>query len=398
MVNNNKRLFKLLFFPISLLLCLSIFLLTSFAYPGYEIENNGNIKSLNFLDYSHRLSNKALDNNGNIVDNAYGAYVIDDIPLRSNTTYSCDISNGGGLAQFDSSMNFISMIDLVNNHTFTTSINARYFRMDATPSNHSPMMNEGTSVLDYFPFGYYFNNAVNQTYSIYNIFNGVTVWLSNLTSDGAIIEEVFSLDVNQTSITFNDLPTIRSYILNHMDFEPFTLSIYFGPSNPQSASYIITLNSYDWQPTIKLSGFSDKVFNRSNNSNTYIINTFNDTYSSLSIIDFESSYDVVNSFRLSLVQADTSYYNNGYSNGYSDGLSDGENIGFNSGYQSGYNTGTTTNIETNGIRTLFNSILSFPVDMIKSVFNFEFMGVNVASVIMFIVSIGIVAFVLKKFL
>lgn len=90
-------------------------------------------------------------------------------------------------------------------------------------------------------------------------------------------------------------------------------------------------------------------------------------------------------------------YNIGYNDALSESNPDIFQNGYNSGYQVGYNQGINESIETTGFRTLINSILSYPVNMIKESFNFEFMGVNIASIILFVVSISIVFFVVKKF-
>lgn len=114
-------------------------------------------------------------------------------------------------------------------------------------------------------------------------------------------------------------------------------------------------------------------------------------------------YNAINSFS---VPNSTAVYSSGYDSGYNSGYDEGLDKGYENGikannidtYNRGFNDGASQNLETGGMKTLFNAILSYPVNMIKSVFDFEFMGINVSSFIMFIISIGIVAFVIKKFL
>lgn len=108
-------------------------------------------------------------------------------------------------------------------------------------------------------------------------------------------------------------------------------------------------------------------------------------------------------------EAYQSGYNDGYSNGYDDGYSNGEdygemigyengkNDGYDIGYDSGFEDGEQSNFTTNGFKTLIGSIFNYPINMVKTIFDFEFMGINVASIIMFVLSIGIVVFVIKKF-
>lgn len=66
------------------------------------------------------------------------------------------------------------------------------------------------------------------------------------------------------------------------------------------------------------------------------------------------------------------------------------------GYQNGLNDAVNTDISNNGFKVLFNSILSFPINFISQSLNFEFMGINVASIVLFLCSVGIVLFVIKR--
>lgn len=94
-------------------------------------------------------------------------------------------------------------------------------------------------------------------------------------------------------------------------------------------------------------------------------------------------------------------YNNGYDSGYSAGVINGESQGYNNGYDSGYYSGYSAGQQSTFADTafpgLFKSIINYPIEMIKSFLNFEFMGINLFSVVVFILSIGIVAFVIKRF-
>lgn len=94
-----------------------------------------------------------------------------------------------------------------------------------------------------------------------------------------------------------------------------------------------------------------------------------------------------------------SSYNVGYSEGYAEGenvgIDEGKEIGQDIGYEIGYSEGAQSNFETNGFKTLISSIFMYPVNMIKGVFNFEFMGINVLGLITFVISIGIVIFVIS---
>lgn len=73
-----------------------------------------------------------------------------------------------------------------------------------------------------------------------------------------------------------------------------------------------------------------------------------------------------------------------------------QEIKYNEGYQIGLNEARGLDLETNGFSTLMNSILSYPINFISNVFNFEFMGINVASILLFLVSVGVVIFVVRR--
>lgn len=74
----------------------------------------------------------------------------------------------------------------------------------------------------------------------------------------------------------------------------------------------------------------------------------------------------------------------------------GQDIKYNLGYQVGLNEGASQDLATNGFTALLNSIFSYPINFISTVFNFNFMGINVASILLFLVSIGVVLFVVKR--
>ena len=96
-------------------------------------------------------------------------------------------------------------------------------------------------------------------------------------------------------------------------------------------------------------------------------------------------------------QGYTDGINEGFNNGFDSGFTDGKNEGYTMGYNDGYRDGTNEEFTTNGFKTLIGSIFNYPINMIRSIFNFEFMGINIYSIIVFIMSIGIVIFVIRHF-
>lgn len=112
-------------------------------------------------------------------------------------------------------------------------------------------------------------------------------------------------------------------------------------------------------------------------------------------------------FRFSIGLNSISYLN-GYNEGYkmgqlndSDALNESYEKGYNNGFavgkENGYSQAINEGINDNGFRTLFGTILSYPVNMVRNSFDFEIFGLNVSSLLMFIASIAIVGFIIKKF-
>lgn len=105
---------------------------------------------------------------------------------------------------------------------------------------------------------------------------------------------------------------------------------------------------------------------------------------------------------------DTSSYYNGYDNGYSLGSADGYNAGYlegysqasslvlparQEGYQEGYQEGLRVS-DTGNFATLFDSVVSAPVNTFASMFNFEILGVNLSSLFFFVFTLMFIVAVL----
>ena len=92
---------------------------------------------------------------------------------------------------------------------------------------------------------------------------------------------------------------------------------------------------------------------------------------------------------------------------YSYGYDDGYEVGYDTGNSDGYADGKTDGIEigkTEAMNSkdtmsgLIYSIIDAPFNVLASAFDFEVFGINIASFLITIVSLLIVAFVLKKLL
>ena len=105
-----------------------------------------------------------------------------------------------------------------------------------------------------------------------------------------------------------------------------------------------------------------------------------------------------------LIGANSSY-DLGYSQGYSEGLNsssnkgyqEGYNLGKNEGYNNGYNQAMSDS-DSYSFTKLITSVVDAPIHVITSMFNFEFMGVNLTSFFMGLITFCVVIFVIRLIL
>lgn len=110
---------------------------------------------------------------------------------------------------------------------------------------------------------------------------------------------------------------------------------------------------------------------------------------------FETNYNVA--YTRGYEDGKTQGYDEGYEYGEMIGFENGKNNGYDLGYNQGVEDGEASDFATNGFKTLIGSIFNYPINMIRSVFNFEFMGINIAGLITFIISVVIVIFIVHRF-
>lgn len=98
---------------------------------------------------------------------------------------------------------------------------------------------------------------------------------------------------------------------------------------------------------------------------------------------------------------DSSSYQNGYNNGYSlgsaNGYEEGHEVGYGeassryaairaAGYQEGYSFGLSAS-DIGNFSDLFNAVVSAPVNIVASMFNFELLGTNLATLFFFVFTV-----------
>lgn len=120
------------------------------------------------------------------------------------------------------------------------------------------------------------------------------------------------------------------------------------------------------------------------------------TYSCLNSNSFTRYGVTLNDYVADYSTAYTNGYKSGYTNGYEVGTTDGYNNGYSTGYQEGHDS--VEDLEDYSVQSMLTTILDYPLKLVKEVSNVEIFGVNLYSVITFVLSITLVAFVIKYFI
>ena len=403
MKTKKKLIFKIALAMIMPLIVLGLFISKTYAYT---LDTNGNLHSENLwtLDSSYSMSSDGYIANGN------------ELLLNSGTyTFSFNFSGSNANCDFrlyttyEDQAEFSRVFNIVNGlNTLTFTLNNSTTKIlwysNAVGTYSNLMLNIGSTALPYEPLGVWY--ASGNSSFLFNLFNNSNVELYNYNNPSnmnLIMSQNYFYNGGNL-VTLDGVSNINNYITSNEDInfalkfklnQPCNYILDFELNNTVMNVFVVLSNSVTGQQYTFESDFS--------NYNYHIVcDTGSNYYDTILYYPLRSpDYSYFSLF----ISSDTvSYnygYNYGYNNGYTEGRYDGYQKGLNDGksfgYNDGYNDGIAQDLESSGMKTLFNSILSFPVNMIKTVFDFNFMGINVASVIMFIVSIGIVIFVIKKF-
>lgn len=89
-------------------------------------------------------------------------------------------------------------------------------------------------------------------------------------------------------------------------------------------------------------------------------------------------------------------YQNGYTSGYSSGYADGESLSesyYSQGYSAGYSDAESQDGAVNSIFSGITTVALVPINFFLSIFNFEILGVNIASVVSALMSICLILIV-----
>lgn len=100
--------------------------------------------------------------------------------------------------------------------------------------------------------------------------------------------------------------------------------------------------------------------------------------------------------------SDNDYYEQGYSTGYNFGLTTGTQTGYNDGYNVGYSDGRSDGYDEGvnsttqySFANLFTAVVEAPVNVFISLLDFNIMGYNLLSIVVGLLTLGVVVLVIK---
>lgn len=432
MVNRKRKLLKLGIMCLMPLLALLITISNSYAY---YLNNDGDILSDNLID------NKSVYATGNIdIDYTLTGFDIENhssLNWGQYATFSIDyLRTGSYTLSFDQNPTTIVYIfvddvqifgdgQTSHNHMSINipinrdgaNLNIRFY---TNASITNLMLNEGIEK-PYSAFGKWYSSSeyeISNYGPLYKVLNGTTArlydfnssQLSDFLNSNPIINETIEWN-NNYDFKNSMIPNIRNAILNGSDElynvdRPIVLLSLKTPLLIDNLSFYRMVSNeirYIYLYFEDGSMESVSIANASDVSTKYSI-WYNQNKKSLLYIAFDNevNFDMVSSISqpaYNMVYSDA--YNSGsydgYKEGYNDGIKQSAPNSYIEGYNKGYDDGIQEDLESSGFRTLITTILSYPVNMVRESLNFEFMGIHVASVVLFIISLGIVAFVIKRF-
>lgn len=414
---------KLIKIGIVCLMPLLALLLTISYTHAYYLDNTGNVLSDNLIDNNSVYSTGSID----IAKTQTGFDIVNHSSLNWSqyATFNIDyLKTGSYTLSFDQNPTTLAYIFVDDTQVFGDgqtshnhmSINIPINRDGAVlnirfytnTSITNLMLNEGNEK-PYSAYGQWIKSDKYQRQSLYSLFNGKTCALwsfyqDNIDTGVLVAMDTLNLDVDQVQLTLNDMPNIKNEIETQSDSGWFNTGRYYisiGLGKQQVNALIRFSEFSSTYQYIGLSGSDRGLFDKNiygtNESQSINVNTMGNEYVAIRIFNMQG---LNQNFNIQLSFSSNDYnlgYNDGYSSGYNSAVSKGNSDAYNSGYNDGFQQGLNGDLESNGFRTLLTSILSYPINLVRESLNFEFMGINISSVVMFLVSLGIVAFVIKEF-
>ncbi len=449
MIRKRNLLKKIGVLSFALVCAITAFIVPSYAYTE---DNQGNLVSDNLYNIgsynesiggvSFSVSNQTLTLNGTSTNGSWQNRNELSLTLKAGTytiqwftTYDKN-DIGFGLRSSGSGLTELYQLNSQRYKTFTISQDTTFTTVIWWSTSGLIFDNVKVSCMVYKgnykaysafePYGkiYYsqnnYDNALNNDYGIFKLCSSIDLTLTWTDGSNKVDKYTWSSILN----LMNEQPYIHC-VNGTFSYDNHKLSTAFldGTSNATAMWQFNFKNTY---PLVKRfssmigSGYNLRYQIVDKNSSLFAYdNIDNDKIIDLTQYnDKQIGYIQLFTGNVNIAVSSTSLYissdyniafTNGYNSGYEDGVKDGSeeslSIGYQEGYRDGkiegydegYNEALGEDLSTRGFWGLLNSIFSFPVNMIKNVFNFEFMGINIASLITFIISIVIVALIVRKF-
>lgn len=168
------------------------------------------------------------------------------------------------------------------------------------------------------------------------------------------------------------------------DFNHFNDSLY--PHDSYSTIAIMGMSAWTYEdfPDFPYISIAPYVY-------YYTYNNVPTNYIDFSVIFVTASSLGVDSYRYG--------YNDGYKLGFDDGYAEGVTVGQDIGRENGYDEGFIDGLATQNPYTfgaLFASIADTPILIVRSLFNFDFFGVNLLTVVLSLFTAFILFYLLRK--
>ena len=178
---------------------------------------------------------------------------------------------------------------------------------------------------------------------------------------------------------------------------------------------IVSFSSSDFTSNIYKAVIGTSVDNYGTSSNpnylcSYYVRYYdnNDNYVNFSIDGYYRGSTVTNKSELFILEDRTYFINNQFSDsqiyqqGYSQGLADNQSNIYNNGYNAGYNVGYGNGVNVGRVEandysfiSLIGAVVDVPVQTIRGMLNFTFLGINLFDFLMGLIAILVILFIVK---
>lgn len=373
------------------------------------------------------------------LENAYVLHNFDDNDFTLDISYaSCGISNSAiNIIDYDVSTKQLKNLQIdVNGWDFG---NLLY----NLKSNHLLLIGtmQGFSELSYRSISVYDTNLIDNDTYIDNIRNesydeGYYEGTNEGYNQG--VNDAFNSMNGQWSIfkncTFSltDLENIGLPNLSNLQFIQYVTPLNGGFKFLVPSPYMESLITIDLATPVQLSFYSQMFTSNFSNAYCNLIFYFDDN-TSCNIFPYDNENDSYYTIDIPIEYKDkyltkieyifmsreyasfdlfiNSEYYKGYDIGYNQGSNDGYDYGYdkgntdgyNSGYDSGYYKGKNDGIEMSGDinslpKSFINALFSVPINMVKSLLNFEFFGINLFSFCTSLITLSLILWLIRKFM